>query len=140
MSRADKHSILGKMPEYYSDFPMTFDVNPLTGFLARVTNEESVKHSIRNLILTDRTERFYNPSIGSKIHSLLFEPLDSVTSEMIRSTIEETIKNNEPRVILQRIDVVPYSQDNAYYITVFFSIINIPDKDVSLSVILNRVR
>jgi len=140
MSRADKHSILGKIPEYYSDFLTSFDKNPVTGFLARVTNEESIKQSIKNLILTDRTERFYHPRIGSKIHSLLFEPLDDVTAQMIKDTIEETIKNNEPRAKLINIEAIPYEQNNAYYITIYFYIINIPDQPVQVSIILNRVR
>lgn len=140
MSRADKHSIYGKIPTYYSDFLTSFDTNPVTGFLARVTNEESVKQSIKNLILTDRTERFYHPRIGSKIHSLLFEPLDEVTAQMIKDTIQETIKNCEPRANLINIDVIPYEQDNAYYVTVYFYIINIPEQPVQVSVILNRVR
>jgi phage baseplate assembly protein W len=139
-NRSDKFTIESKKVTQYSDFLNGFDKNPQTGFLAMVSNEESVKQSIRNLILTERTERFYRPHIGSKIMSLLFEPIDIVTEELLKTTITETIKNNEPRAQLVSVSITPMHEYNAYVVAVAFSIINIPSETFDLTVILKRVR
>lgn len=137
MSRADR--ISPKQKEVlYSDFLNNFEQNPVTGFLARVTNIESVKQSIRNLILTGVNERPYQPFIGSKIRTLLFDPIDSITEETLRITIEETVRQ-EPRAILSHIKVEGDPLLNGYTVSIIFSMINIPEQ-ISLNVILRRVR
>ena len=71
--------------------------------------------------------------------TLLFEPIDPVTAELVRTTIEESIENHEPRARLVNIDVQPNAENNAYYVKVVFKIINIPE-EITLNLILNRVR
>ena len=139
-NRADKFTIKTKTVERYSDFLVNFDKNPLTGFLARTTNADAIKQSLRNLILTERTERPYQPHIGSKIWSLLFEPIDVVTEELLKQTIKETISNCEPRVNVIQISVNGNANYNSYFVEVVFEILNIPGESFSLPVILRRVR
>jgi len=124
----------------YSDFLTNFDKNPQTGYLAQVVNEESVKQSIRNLVLTERTERFYRASTGCKIYSLLFDQIDPVTAMTIENTIRETIKNSEPRAILHSVLATPHSEFNFYAVTIIFSIATIPDQTFDISLMLRRVR
>jgi len=140
VSRSDKFTIHDKKIQQFSDFTTSFAKNPLTGFLARVTNEDAIKQSIKNLVLTERTERFYRPWIGSKIMSLLFEPMDTPTQEMMKNAITETIKNNEPRVDLKLVEVIPHQDINAYVINVHFKIKNIPDSLETMNLILRRTR
>jgi phage baseplate assembly protein W len=139
-TRADKFTIISKTSEQFSDFLVNFDKNPMTGYLARVTNEDAIKQSLRNLILTERTERPYKPWVGSKIWSLLFEPIDSITEELLKTTITETIKNCEPRVRLVTLNLRGDENYNAYFISIYFEIINIPGETFDLSVVLKRVR
>lgn len=143
MARSDKISPVRKQ-EFYSDFLINFDKNPITGVLAKVTNEDSIKQSLKNLILTNRTERFYDPLIGSKIQSLLFEPLDLFTADVLKDEITTTIKNYEPRVTIHTIEVTPAdlfkaTSENGYNISIVFSTINIP-QETRLDFFLSRVR
>ncbi len=140
VSAADRFVIEREKFKTWSDFLTDFDKNPQTGYLASVTNEEAVKQSIRNLVLTQRTERFYRASIGSKIWSLLFEPVDEVTTMNIRNAINETLKYSEPRAIIREVQVIPNADLNMYVVNIIFSIVNIPDQKFDLSVILRRVR
>ena len=64
MLRADKQTLERKKSELYSDFLTNFDMNPVTGNLAKVTNESSVKQALRNLMLTMTGERFYDAHKG----------------------------------------------------------------------------
>jgi phage baseplate assembly protein W len=139
MARSDRYTGLSDKPIFYADFTNNLDLNPLTGYLAKTTNENAVKNSVKNLVLTGNGERFFNSTIGSKMATLLFEPIDPVTAELVRTTIEESIENHEPRARLVNIDVQPNAENNAYYVKVVFKIINIPE-EITLNLILNRVR
>jgi phage baseplate assembly protein W len=139
MARSDKFTAEAKKLVYYSDFMTNLDFHPLTGDLARVTNEEAVKQSIRQLVLTSVTERPYEPFVGSKLYSLLFDPMDSQTTNLIKSTIESTLENNEPRAKPVRVVVQANEGQNLYNVTVIFSIIN-SQNEVTLNLILKRVR
>jgi phage baseplate assembly protein W len=138
MARSDKYTSF-KKKEFYSDFLINFDMNPITGTLARVTNEDSVKQSLKNLILTNRTERPYNPLFGSRLNSLLFDPLDSYTAQNIKEEIEETIKAFEPRVILHEVFVSADEDNNGFIVNIIFSTINIP-QETRIELFLQRVR
>ena len=139
MSRADKITSTGKKDLIYSDFLVNLDKHPLNGSLARTINEDSVKQSIRNLILTDMYERPYQPQLGSKIHSLLFEPMDDLTTPLIERTIEDTIRLYEPRATLLYVRVTPVESRNEYTINIVFSLVNTTG-NVQLDLIIKRIR
>jgi len=142
MNRADKFTIEQKKIEYYSDVLTSFDKNPLTGYLARVTNEESVKQSLKSLMLTQRTERPFQPWLGTRIQSLLFDLNTNFTETVIIQEIRETIEICEPRVSVDDVKIRG-TQDydsNEINITIEFQILTIPEKTFSLDVVLNRVR
>ena len=139
MARADLYTQNYNSDERYSDFLMNLDKNPVTGNLAKLTNEESVKQAIKNLILTSKGERFYNQTLGSKLKAALFEPADPMTAELIRTTIEQTITYYEPRANLIGIEVFDDADNNAYKVNIYFNLINIPDI-IQLDVILKRAR
>jgi phage baseplate assembly protein W len=139
MARSDKYTALSNTIIYYSDFTNNLDRNPITNYLSKYVNENAVKSSIRNLVLTGNGERFYNSLIGSKISTLLFDPIDDVTALTLKNTIRETIDNYEPRANLLEINVTPDEDNNAYYVSIVFGIINIPEV-FNLDLILNRVR
>ena len=140
MARADKNTVTRVQPEYYADFLIDFTLNPITGNLARVTNEEAVKRAIKQIILTINYERPYDPILGSKVNSLLFEPIDDVTTQLLKTTIEASIRSREPRANLQKVDIQPREDENSYFITIYFSLLNVPQDIFAVSLTLKRVR
>lgn len=140
MARAEKYTLEAKKSEIYSDFLNDFNTNPITGLLAKVTNEESVKQSLKNLILTNIGERFYDNRKGSKINQSLFNPFDPVNLEIIRLQVRECVLAYEPRAILADIRLDENLDKNGYFMTIVFSIINIPDQNFTLNLSLKRVR
>ena len=139
MSRADYQTPTRNPDERYSDFLINFDKNPVTGNLAKSTNEEAVKQALKNLVLTNKGERFYNGQIGSNIKASLFEPADAVVADTIRTAIEQTIQYQEPRVNLLGIEIFDDFDNNAYRVNIVFNLINIPDV-ISLDLLLKRAR
>lgn len=139
-SRADKFTIEPKKREIYADFLNSFEQNPFTGMLSRVTNEESVKQALRNLILTNTGERFYDSNKGSKIRSSLFELYDIGLADAIRMQIVSAMQVYEPRAVIGDVHVSDTRDINVLQITIVFSILNIPNQNFSLSLNVSRVR
>lgn len=137
--RTARNTIRNKLPEYYSDFFIDFNLNPVTGNLARATNEESVKNSIINIILTNLGERPYQFTLGSKIRASLFDPMDSLNIESdIQSSIMDALQH-EPRADIAKVDVYKNVTQNGYNVNIFFAIKNIPEV-FSVSLFLKRIR
>lgn len=125
--------------QIYSDFLNDLTPHPVVKDVVRYTNEAAVNRSIRNLLLTDRGERLYQPNIGSDINKLLFEPMDASIADLLSQYIRDTIRYYEPRAKVLNVEVIMREQQNAYVVTVYYLIINKQDP-VQLTVTLNRVR
>ncbi len=139
VSRADKYTQLQKKQELYSDFLINFDKHPLTNKLARVTNEDSVKQGLRNLILTQYGERFFNSNFGSDVTKSLFDNFDQFAADNIKQAIKTTVTQKAPRVQLLDISVSEQVDVNTFSVTIIFATINNPEPQ-TLDLILRRVR
>jgi phage baseplate assembly protein W len=139
MARADFYTVSNKSQEYFSDFLVNLDKSPLSNDVGLVTNEDSVKQSIRALVLTNLGESLFQPNKGSIVYRSLFEPFGPFAASSIKTAIEQTVKFNEPRVALQSVNVIPSEDQNSYTVNIYFSMINNPNP-ISLDLILQRVR
>jgi phage baseplate assembly protein W len=126
------------MTALYSDLSITFDRDPLSGDLMTVEDEAAVSQSIRTLILTSLYERPFQPSVGSVLSQLLFEPMTDVTKAILAQTIKDTIDQFEPRASLKYVDVVT-NGTNDLTVDVGFFVHNRPNI-VTTSIVLRRVR
>ena len=124
--------------ELYADFFVDFNAHPETGMLMRNTNENAVKRSLRNLILTNRGEVPFQPNKGSSIRKILFEQISDVTTDLLTTYIKETVKL-EPRCQLLDTVVIPNELQNSYSVTLVFTLIN-SNKEVALNLNLQRIR
>lgn len=138
-ARADLYTPTNQNTIYLSDFSTDFAKNPVTGFLAKVNNEQDAKQMLRNLILTNMGERPFQPLVGSKVYNLLFEPADSVTMSMLQDTIAQTIRNNLPFIQLLGVNISDRADQNAYAISITFALVNAV-RPVVLDIVLKRVR
>lgn len=142
VTRLDKITSLKKAESRapaYSDFFVNFNKHPETGALIRSVNEDSVRKALRNLLLTNKGERLYKPNLGCDIKKILFEPMTPVTTDTLRTYIEDAIRTNEPRVRTLGIDVVPDEIANAYRVAIVYEVIN-NTQPQTLTLTLYRVR
>lgn len=128
-----------RKPEIYSDFHKDMTQSPINFDLARKIDEDAVKESIKNLILTDRGERLFQPDIGSDIRKMLFENINSATVEIIKNLVRTTIRNYEPRANLIGVDVLTSIDSLQVDIIITFNIIN-RIEPIVFAVTLDRVR
>ena len=139
MSKTQTLTDLNISPVVYSDFFTDFSRHVNTGQLNRKTNDNAVKQSIRNLLLTDHYERPFQPQIGSNLRSLLFENFTLATQAQVEQYINEVFDNHEPRAELLNVVVTPNPDLNSMGISIYFRIINTTEQ-TQLDIIIERVR
>ena len=85
-------------------------------------DERAIRNSLRNLFNTLPGQRFLFPLYGLDIYQWLFEPITEINGQMIGERIVTAIDKYEPRVKLERCNVVAKPDDNEYEITIIVSI------------------
>lgn len=130
---------LSRTVNLYSDLYKDLTVNPISEDLALKLDEESVKESIKNLILTDKGERLFQPNIGGNIRAMLFENNTPATTKIIQNQIETIIKQYEPRAELIDVQVNSAIDDNSVTVKIIFYISN-RQVPITVSVFLERIR
>lgn len=124
----------------FKDISMSFQINPLSYDLITVKNETAIARSLRNLVLTNRGERFFDSNLGSRVNNLLFENLDDITASSVRSEIENVINNYEPRVELISVEVTPDYDNGELNAVVRYFIVGIDAEPQQLSFALQPTR
>lgn len=123
----------------YSDFDLNFLLNPVTQDVGMKYDENAVKASIRNLVLTRNYERPFHSDIGTQVNNLLFNPAGPMLDIMLKRAITDVITTYEPRAVLMDVQVISRLDSNEVNIDVVFRVIN-RSNPVILSLILKRTR
>ena len=110
----------------FKDVGMSFLLNVFTKDAAVVKNENAIKQSIKNLVLTQKGEKLFQPEIGSGVYELLFEPMDPFTADSIRDEVINTLGQYEPRITILEVDVEPNEDTNTFDVTVEYRIVGQP--------------
>jgi len=122
----------------FSDLDLNFTAHPVTKDIVLRYDENSIKTSLKNLILTSNYERPFHSEIGSPIKRLLFEPATPMLAVVIKRAIVDTVNNFEPRV--QLLDVnVQVSDNNSVLVNIEFKILN-TEAPLTLDLVLERTR
>ena len=125
--------------EIFRDIPMSFNVHPVTGNMKLVANAESIKQSVKNIVLTNFYERPYQPELGGNVLAQLFENMSPITEYNVTQNIRRALENNEPRAVVEDIRTTPVEDQNTLRVTIKFSVRNIPEP-IEVDVLLERVR
>lgn len=123
----------------FSDLDFNFQPHPVTGDLVVRYDENAIKQSLKNLIMTRNYERPFHSEIGSPVRELLFDLITPMTSLMVRRAIIDLVSNFEPRVVLTDVDVIASPENNSLYVSINFRIVN-TEKPLTLDFVLERTR
>ncbi len=130
---------LKKKLSIYSDLRKDMEINPITNDLALKTDEESVKESLKNLILTNKGERLFQPNLGSDVVKSLFDTMTPASIKVLENSIRNTINNYEPRANVLNIEVLPYYDENMVKVNITFYVRN-AEVPITVAVFLERTR
>ena len=124
----------------FKDISLSFSPHPVTKDLPVLVNERASSRSVRNLVETIPTERYFNSLIGTDIRDSLFENFTPLTVTVIEDQIRTTIANFEPRVNNVSIEVVGLPDQNTLEIKVLFDIVGLDQPVQSFNFILEPTR
>jgi len=129
-----------KISRSFKDISLSFEPHPVTKDLPILKNENAIRRSVRNIVQTIPTEKFFDSSFGSDVYKSLFDFVDFGTASLIQDQIETSIKNFEPRVDNLNVEVNPTPDDNEFEVTVSFDIIGQEFPTQEYSFILEATR
>ena len=107
----------------FKDISLSFEPHPITKDLQILKNENAIRRSVRNIVETITTERFFNSILGSDVRGSLFEFVDFGTASVIERQIIIALNNFEPRIDNVQVQVDPFPDRNSFNVTVLFDII-----------------
>ena len=123
----------------YKDLNLDFQINTATKDIQKITDVESVKRAVRNLVNLNHYEKPFHPEIGSNLRAMLFENMTPQMNVLISRQIEELIQNYEPRARLIKVKTLPLFDRNAYAVSINFQVVNQPEP-VVVETLLERLR
>ena len=124
----------------FKDISFAFDPHPVTKDLPVLINERAIIRSVRNLVETVPTERFFNSDLGSDIRRSLFEFVDVASSRVIKEQIRETILFYEDRIENLKVQVNPQPDNNSFDVNVYFDVVGLDLPSQAFSFILEATR
>ena len=124
----------------FKDISLSFKRHPVTNDILALTNEDAIKRSVRNLVETINEERFFNSLLGSRVKESLFEVPDNTIRATLKSQIENSILNFEPRVNLTDVIINHPNDTNDLEVTVRYDIVGQESTPQEITFILQPTR
>ena len=135
----EQRAALVSRGKQYSDIDLSLIPHPNKKDIIPLTDIAAVRNAVKNLVLTGRYERPFQPEMSSGVTNLLFENATPDTVFMLKSNIRDVIEKYEPRVSNTYVEVEDDSDNNAYYVTITFNIVSV-DTDTEIQLYLERIR
>ncbi|MEZ4868506.1 MAG: GPW/gp25 family protein [Caldilineaceae bacterium] len=100
------------------------------GGIALTTEETDIQQAIRIILTTSPGERVMRPTFGSRLHELVFAPINTETLTLARHYVEEALTMWEPRIDLVNVDIDwdNHSNDGLLLITLDYEIKSTHDR------------
>ena len=111
----------------YKDMAYSMFANPMSGDMGKKTGASAVKGSVLSILKTNFNERVFQPEFGSNIRALLFEQMNPITVERIKTAVEEAVMNHEPRVQITGINVEAQEEQNRYLVKILFNVTSVAE-------------
>ena len=105
-----------------NDVSLSFSKNPLTNDVLIKDNTEAIVQGIKFLLKTQPFEIPFQPDFYCDIQAFLFEQINEITAQAIKTTISDAIKSQASDFVdLREVNVVPRESENGYSITIIVS-------------------
>lgn len=87
-----------------------------------VLDEESIQKSVTMILGTKIGSRVFRRDFGSNLESLLFDPMDDITIEKIKSDMITAIGKWENRIVMNEVTVKPDYPNEQYFVRLGYTI------------------
>jgi len=120
----------------YSDLNFFISKNPFTNDIAIRKDQNAIKQSIKNIVLTAIGERPFDKTFGTTVYNSLFE-LPYLIEFYCDETIRLAINKYEPRIKIDDITYTTNNQEVVISISYFITSLNIKE---TITINLERTR
>ena len=124
----------------FKDISLSFTPHPVTKDLPILANERAIVRSVRNLVETIPTERFFDSLLGTDIRDTLFNNFERSSVMIIEDQVREVLDNYEPRVTNVGVQVDAQPDNNDFEVTVFFEIVGLDVPPQSFTFLVEPTR
>ena len=124
----------------FKDISLSFKRHPVTNDIISLKNEDAIKRSVQNIVLTMVGEKAFVPYFGTNVNDSLFNLNTSVEAVGLKEQITTAINNFEPRVDNLNITVTIDADSNDMYATIEYDIIGLPVPTQGVEVLLFPAR
>lgn len=124
----------------FKDISLSFTRHPVTNDILPLKNADAIKRAVQNLVRIQIGEVFFNNLVGTRINEGLFELATQEFVDPIKTEIETVIKNYEPRVVLDSVDVEPNPDSNELNVTISYTIVGLALPSQVITFILQPTR
>lgn len=133
-----RKTLLGTKTKEYKDIDLTFTNKP-SGDIYKKNEAASVKQAVKNLLLTNTTEKPFEPYYGGDLNAFLFSLSEDFDVEDIRDYIFTAVSNYEPRALVIDVQALIVPDRHDVKVTVVFQVVNTSEV-VSVDITLARLR
>ena len=134
----DSRATIVARKNLYSDIDNSFNVHPIYNDILPIFDIDSVKQSLKNLLLTNQYDRCFQPNVYSNVSAILFETADIFSELELKEKIENVIDIYEPRISNYEVTVSDDSDRNAYKVFIKFE--TSYDSSSEITIYLTRIR
>lgn len=140
LSRTIKGSRISRVARKveFRDLDLTLKLHPHRKDITPLKDDNAVRNSLKNLVMTNFFERPFQPSLGANLRGLLFEHADAMTELAMKDNIERAVLE-EPRVKLLDTVIKDLADKNAYRITLKY-LIKENNRQEDVDIVLRRLR
>ena len=131
-------TLVGARKRVYKDVDLTF-AKRLDGDVCKKQNAAAVKQSVKNILMTNYTEKPFQPFFGGNLNDFLFELNDGIEDEEVEDRIEESLRTYEPRAEVLEVKVISNPDNYEISATVTFKVVSTSEV-VTLNLSLTRLR
>ena len=122
----------------YTDIDLTF-TNKSNGEIFKKTDAASVKQAVRNLLMTNKGEKPFNPHYGGNLNDFLFSLSEDMDNIEIENAVALAIDAQEPRAAVRGVQVLLKEDYNSIHVLVQFQVVNTLEM-AELNLELTRLR
>jgi hypothetical protein len=124
----------------FKDISLSFLPHPVTNDLPILLNERAIVRSVRNIVETIPSEKYFDSLFGTDVRDSLFENFTNSTVTVLTDQIRTSINNYEPRVNNINLEVNGKPDLNAIEIVIFFDIVGLDVPTQSFSFLVEPTR
>lgn len=130
--------IITSQTRTYNDIDLSF-AKKTTGDIFKKNDAAAVKQSIKNILLTNRTEKPFAPNFGGDLNRFLFS-LDTEFDEFeIEDMVVSSIAKSEPRARVTKVESNIAGDYNSVDIIITFQVVSTSQTE-QLNISLTRLR